>query len=142
MAAAAAAGSSDEIKCVNAIRVFCADVVQKANSGHPGELQDLATGRILAMTGGCRVLRVSRVRLIQARKLDLAPADSWRGRGRGGDFCLWVDRLNSTANAGGRGLAAARDLTDAASTFASPPRRCPHGLRAHGPRAVVQDHEL
>lgn len=38
MAAAAAAAPSDEMKCVNAIRVFCADVVQKANSGHPGEL--------------------------------------------------------------------------------------------------------
>lgn len=29
-------GSAFELKCINTIRVFCADMVQKANSGHPG----------------------------------------------------------------------------------------------------------
>jgi hypothetical protein len=36
--AAAASSSASDTKCVNTIRAFCADVVQKANSGHPGEL--------------------------------------------------------------------------------------------------------
>jgi transketolase len=29
-------GSALELKCINTIRAFCADMVQRANSGHPG----------------------------------------------------------------------------------------------------------
>jgi hypothetical protein len=33
----AASSSADDAKCINTIRVVSADMVEKANSGHPGE---------------------------------------------------------------------------------------------------------
>jgi len=36
-ASASAAAAADDTTCVNTIRAFCADIVQKADSGHPGE---------------------------------------------------------------------------------------------------------